>query len=175
MIIPLIFIFVVDKDARPLLQPILIVIVSVLTVVGITILVIYLTSRDKRRKMILDRINAIEDGEDNDTIPELTEDVINQPNSYERSNRRVVKNKRKLILNYKKKSLVFKGKIKDEKCPICKLELRDNQNILVCPQCKTLYHEDHLIQWIDKENCCPVCDEAYAIIDNEKEIKTKKE
>ncbi|MHA1355701.1 MAG: hypothetical protein ACTSR1_11065 [Candidatus Heimdallarchaeota archaeon] len=50
-----------------------------------------------------------------------------------------------------------------------------DQEILVCPQCKTPFHENHLILWIDKENSCPVCGEAYAIINREKEIRTKKE
>ncbi|MHA1505300.1 MAG: RING finger protein, partial [Candidatus Heimdallarchaeota archaeon] len=71
--------------------------------------------------------------------------------------------------------LIFKGKIKDERCPICKLELRDGQEILACPQCKTPFHENHLIQWMDSENSCPVCGEAYAIIVREKKIRTKKE
>ena len=170
-----IFIFIAEKDARPILRPVLIGLTSLFALIGIMLLAIYLPNRNKRRRRHLERIKAIEEGEDFEDIPELTEDVLNSPTIQERSSRRVVKKKKKLVLNYRKKKLIFKGEIKGKNCPICKLELRENQDILGCPQCKTPFHEDHLIQWMESENSCPVCGEAYAIINREKVIRTKKE
>ncbi len=175
IIVIAIFIFITDKEARPVLQPVLIGVVILLAIIGVTVLAIYLPNRNKRRRMHLERIDAIEAGDDTESIPELTEDVLDRPTVQERSSRRVVKKKKKLVLNYRRKKLVFKGKITDEKCPICKLDLRVDQEILACPQCKTPFHEGHLIQWISTENSCPVCGEAYAIIDREKKIRTRKE
>ncbi|MHA1440773.1 MAG: RING finger protein [Candidatus Heimdallarchaeota archaeon] len=173
ILIILIIIFVTDTESRPLVQPILIAVAIFLTIIAGVITMIMMVNRNKKRREFMRQIQAIEEGE-TDTPP-LSEELLEEPTINERISRRVVKKKRKLVLNYQKKKLVFKGELKGEKCPICKLDLREDQEILVCPQCKTPFHENHLILWIDKENSCPVCGEAYAIINREKEIRTKKE
>ncbi|MFW9923844.1 MAG: RING finger protein [Candidatus Thorarchaeota archaeon] len=42
-------------------------------------------------------------------------------------------------------------------CGICKLEIRKHQQISTCPQCGTLFHKEHLGDWLQKEDKCPVC------------------
>lgn len=171
----LIAIFVADKDARPILQPVLIGVAILITLIAGMVTYIMLAGRNRKRREFQRRINEIEEGEENESISELTEDVLEQPTISERSSRRVVKKKKKLVLNYRKKKLVYKGDVTGKNCPICKLQLRKDQELLACPQCKTPFHEDHLIQWMGSKNSCPVCGEAYAIIDREKEIRDKEE
>lgn len=55
------------------------------------------------------------------------------------------------------KKLTYKEQIKEEKCSICKLELRKNQDILQCPECQALFHKEHLIDWLETKKDCPVC------------------
>jgi len=57
------------------------------------------------------------------------------------------------------KKMTFKGKITGEKCSICKLDLRKKQTVVRCPKCYALFHYDHLNNWLEKNNDCPVCDE----------------
>lgn len=54
--------------------------------------------------------------------------------------------------------LVYEGEIpKDAKCAVCKLSIKKNKDILHCPNCKTLFHKDHLIDWLEQKNNCPIC------------------
>ncbi|MBD3190829.1 MAG: hypothetical protein GF308_09310 [Candidatus Heimdallarchaeota archaeon] len=53
----------------------------------------------------------------------------------------------------------FEGDIKDEFCMICKLNFSKSQEILQCPLCLSLYHQDHLLQWLTEQKKCPVCRE----------------
>ncbi len=59
-------------------------------------------------------------------------------------------------------SLIFDEKILDERCGICKLTFNHGQIAIFCPQCETLYHKDHLINWFQTNNHCPIC--QYIII-----------
>ena len=43
------------------------------------------------------------------------------------------------------------------KCAICKLEIRENQKIIQCPNCLAVFHEEHYKDWLERENTCPVC------------------
>lgn len=53
----------------------------------------------------------------------------------------------------------YKGKIKNQKCSICKLELRKKQKIIQCTECLSLFHQEHLEEWLKNESACSVCNE----------------
>jgi len=47
------------------------------------------------------------------------------------------------------------------KCPICwlpivKEEGEERRNV-VCPQCKNVFHEDHIMTWLRDKEVCPLC------------------
>ncbi|NHJ46999.1 MAG: hypothetical protein FK733_04345 [Asgard group archaeon] len=52
---------------------------------------------------------------------------------------------------------VYKGKLINKKCQICKLDFEKSDVATQCPKCATLYHLDHLIQWLMEHKECPVC------------------
>ena len=52
---------------------------------------------------------------------------------------------------------LYQGKITNEICQICKLTLRKKQKICQCPGCNSLFHKNHLEEWLETENNCPVC------------------
>lgn len=52
----------------------------------------------------------------------------------------------------------YNGLVWGQKCAICKLELREDQKIVQCMNCKTLFHEKHLRQWLKNNTKCPVCE-----------------
>lgn len=54
--------------------------------------------------------------------------------------------------------LLFKDKKEDIECGICKLEIRENQTAYQCPNCKTVFHAEHILNWLLKEPNCPICD-----------------
>jgi hypothetical protein len=62
-------------------------------------------------------------------------------------------NNQKAIHNIKK----YRRKINKQNCSICKLELRNKQNILQCKKCFSLFHQQHLKEWLNSEEVCPVC------------------
>ena len=76
---------------------------------------------------------------------------------------RVREEKRKIeIVEQKKREknierLIYKGNIEGKVCAICKLDLRKKQKIVACPQCQTLFHKEHLEEWLEKEEKCPIC------------------
>ena len=51
----------------------------------------------------------------------------------------------------------YKGECENRYCSICKLELRENQFIFMCPFCKSLFHKKHIIDWLENDSECPVC------------------
>lgn len=53
--------------------------------------------------------------------------------------------------------LEYIGEIKGQKCAICKLILEEDDEIVFCPECETLFHEEHLLDWLTDHNDCPVC------------------
>jgi len=121
----------------------------------------------KRRKQIREAgLDQLEDGEQALSSEEL-EERYNQrqaqrpamaQNNVRRRPPIVLLNERpsneKLL-----KKMIFKGKITGEKCSICKLDLRKKQTIVQCPKCLALFHYDHMNNWFEKNNDCPVCDE----------------
>ncbi|MHA1156378.1 MAG: RING finger domain-containing protein [Candidatus Heimdallarchaeota archaeon] len=118
----------------------------------------------KRRKQIREAgLDQLEDGEQAISSEEF-EERYNQRLAMRQNNVRrrrppiVLLNERpsneKLL-----KKMIFKGKITGEKCSICKLDLRKKQTIVQCPKCLALFHYDHMNNWFEKNNDCPVCDE----------------
>lgn len=53
--------------------------------------------------------------------------------------------------------LEFTGEIKRQRCSICKLRLKKNDDVLSCPQCESLFHKEHLVRWLKEIPECPVC------------------
>ncbi len=53
--------------------------------------------------------------------------------------------------------MVFIDKSLEYLCMICKLALRNNQEILICPFCQSFFHEEHLQDWLQLADDCPVC------------------
>ena len=45
-------------------------------------------------------------------------------------------------------------------CLICKLEIRQDQATKQCPNCDSLCHKNHLLNWLEEHNNCPVCSQA---------------
>ncbi len=46
---------------------------------------------------------------------------------------------------------------KNSICSICKLSIDENKEILVCPDCKSPFHKEHLIDWLSEHTDCPIC------------------
>lgn len=46
---------------------------------------------------------------------------------------------------------------KDDFCMVCKLSFKTKKDILQCPICESLFHKDHLLDWIRIHQNCPVC------------------
>lgn len=59
----------------------------------------------------------------------------------------------------KTKALLFQGEFTDRVCAICKLPFQEEDYILACPNCESLYHGEHLIEWLVSNGKCPVCGE----------------
>ncbi len=115
----------------------------------------------KRRKQIRDAgLDQLEEGEQA-ISPEEFEEKYNQRQTMRQNNER--RRPAIAILNERPsnetmlKKMTFKGKITGEKCSICKLDLRKKQRIVQCPYCYALFHYDHLYNWLEKNNNCPVC------------------
>ncbi|MHA1739679.1 MAG: hypothetical protein ACTSXA_02540 [Candidatus Heimdallarchaeota archaeon] len=51
----------------------------------------------------------------------------------------------------------YSGKLAKDICMVCKLFLSEKDKILQCPICESLYHKDHLLEWITAKKKCPVC------------------
>ncbi len=54
-------------------------------------------------------------------------------------------------------SLIYTGKTDNQRCSICKLTCSDDQLICICPHCESLFHKNHLEEWLSKDKDCPVC------------------
>ena len=42
-------------------------------------------------------------------------------------------------------------------CMICKLSLKPEQRITKCPMCESMFHQDHIVDWLKMKGKCPVC------------------
>lgn len=54
-------------------------------------------------------------------------------------------------------SYLYDGKIRKEKCGICKLVLTSDDNIVQCSKCKNLFHKEHIESWLQTNKQCPIC------------------
>jgi hypothetical protein len=52
---------------------------------------------------------------------------------------------------------VFQGSSIGKTCSICKLEIKEQQDLLQCIWCKNLFHPEHLYKWLEIEETCPIC------------------
>jgi hypothetical protein len=57
----------------------------------------------------------------------------------------------------KTKALLYEGEITEEKCAICKLAIEVEEYVMQCPECQSLYHGEHLVEWLIEQGTCPVC------------------
>lgn len=46
---------------------------------------------------------------------------------------------------------------KVEVCMICKLALKSDKPVSQCPMCQSMFHIDHIIEWLNLKGKCPVC------------------
>jgi len=53
--------------------------------------------------------------------------------------------------------LIYRGTLEEQTCGICKLILTKDDLVLQCPNCYTLFHDDHLIEWLSSKQHCPIC------------------
>lgn len=42
-------------------------------------------------------------------------------------------------------------------CMICKLPFKPQQEVARCPMCQSLFHRDHIFEWLKVKGKCPVC------------------
>jgi hypothetical protein len=68
------------------------------------------------------------------------------------------------VVEYAKKPM-------NEICMVCKLFLKEKDKILQCPVCESLYHRDHLLEWITVKKKCPVCSQ---VLYDPRKVKDKK-
>ncbi|MHA1738725.1 MAG: hypothetical protein ACTSXA_09585 [Candidatus Heimdallarchaeota archaeon] len=79
---------------------------------------------------------------------------------WDRKGPTIIESKDEQIDWYKTKKLIYKGKITkgEATCPVCKLGIKDNEAMVMqCPQCLSLYHGEHFIEWLMEHRTCPVC------------------
>lgn len=75
----------------------------------------------------------------------------------------VVRTRRKKSRNINQMKSVYQPTIKGESeeeliCMICKLEIFPGDIVYICPNCKSYYHENHLLNWLVIKATCPVCE-----------------
>jgi hypothetical protein len=49
------------------------------------------------------------------------------------------------------------GEYKKYTCSICYETIGNNLNIVACPECKFIFHLNHLLKWAEDNDKCPVC------------------
>ncbi len=61
----------------------------------------------------------------------------------------------KLVLEPK----VFRGDREKQTCEICRKPIKEGHIVIECPRCASLFHHDHILDWLRKNPLCPVCKE----------------
>lgn len=57
-----------------------------------------------------------------------------------------------------KTSLIpYTGEKSGKVCMICKLEIRKGQKIMQCKECLSVFHKEHIEEWLETNKDCPVC------------------
>lgn len=57
------------------------------------------------------------------------------------------------------KPIVFQGDRENQICSLCNKAVKEGHVILICPKCASLFHYDHLLDWLTDNPLCPVCHE----------------
>ena len=55
--------------------------------------------------------------------------------------------------------IAYSGELIQDNCSICKLQLREDQKLSHCPYCNSLFHEEHMEEWMKYNQDCPVCNQ----------------
>ena len=50
-------------------------------------------------------------------------------------------------------------------CAVCQLGIYPSDELLRCPNCKTLTHRDHFLEWIKIKGFCPDCITPLKLVD----------
>ena len=45
-------------------------------------------------------------------------------------------------------------------CMICKLSLKPEQKVTKCPMCESMFHQNHIVDWLRMKGKCPVCQQS---------------
>ncbi|NHK30233.1 MAG: E3 ubiquitin protein ligase [Asgard group archaeon] len=59
----------------------------------------------------------------------------------------------------------------DEQCKICKINLEPNQDIVNCPKCDSIFHLEHLQNWLKVKFHCPICQYDFKELYTEEEVE----
>ncbi|MHA2495817.1 MAG: RING finger domain-containing protein, partial [Candidatus Hodarchaeales archaeon] len=47
------------------------------------------------------------------------------------------------------------------RCSICRLSIAFGENTATCPECGSVFHQDHLSEWLKIKATCPICNHAF--------------
>jgi hypothetical protein len=68
-----------------------------------------------------------------------------------------------IVLNSKKDRIIIMSDSNKQKCSVCGKPIEIFDKFLRCPICEEKGHENHMIEWIQKEGTCPVCKKSISI------------
>lgn len=72
-------------------------------------------------------------------------------------------------VDYNKETKAFspkrKPEPKPETCMICKLDIKDQDDQELCPECENFFHYAHLSEWLKVKGTCPVCKKKIELTD----------
>ncbi|NPE09615.1 MAG: hypothetical protein GNW80_15115 [Asgard group archaeon] len=113
-------------------------------IISLVFLIGYVRTHNRKKRTfarMLDDIEETEEGRSAEELQQITEDRnVRLPRP------EIVVQKKKKVKTYRAKQVQYK-----------------DQNVLGCPKCQTLFHYEHLFQWLTTKNSCPVCGEEYVI------------
>ena len=53
--------------------------------------------------------------------------------------------------------IIQRQTLRNRECCICRRTISKNEEIVVCPDCQTIYHRKHLSLWLKIRKKCPIC------------------
>jgi len=135
---------------------------GVFTKIAVIALIISVAKRKKQKKQFAEMRELRLQQNPEERLGKLikeTDDLIEESRRERLSGRR---GKKSITLIEERRLLVgkYKGEIQNKTCAICKLELRKKQKILQCKECLSLFHQEHLEAWLEKNELCPVCNKT---------------
>lgn len=72
-------------------------------------------------------------------------------------------NVEEIVLNRKKDRIIIMSDSNEQKCSVCGKPIEIFDKFLRCPICEEKAHKNHLVEWVQKEQTCPVCKKAISI------------